>query len=139
MNELMNHIWFGSEWNNDIVETVFDFYINKEIIDDWVYVEEFADEALNFFGLKKNDFTSGYYYSISELVSIYLTKTDYLLHFSSDSIPMRNIKTLWIDECILTLDSNPQVKVCNLVWDRKYKEAKKSIKPSNFVHANLLF
>lgn len=99
--------------------------INKGIIDDWVYVEEFADEALNFFDLKKNDFTSGYYYSISELVSIYLTKTEYLLHFSSDSIPMRNIKTSWIDECISTLDSNPQVKVCNLVWDRKYKEAKK--------------
>jgi len=40
-----------------------------------VHVHEHAQEALDFFQLSKEKLGKGYYYSIAELVSIYLTKT----------------------------------------------------------------
>jgi hypothetical protein len=64
-------------------------WIDKGVIDQFVHVHEHAEAALNFFNLSKEKLGKGYYYSIAELVSIYLTKTKYLLHFSSDAFPKR--------------------------------------------------
>jgi hypothetical protein len=64
-----------------------------------------------------------YYYSIAELVSIYLCTTKYLLHFTGDSIPMRNTQFHWLLLLIQKLESNPQISVANLLWNRKIKEA----------------
>ena len=64
----------------------------KGVIDNWYLISDYEKEVLNFFELNKNSFIAnginGYYYSISELVSIYLSKSKYILHFSSDSIFM---------------------------------------------------
>ncbi len=97
--------------------------IDKGVIDQFVHVHEHADAALAFFNLSKEKIGKGYYYSIAELVSIYLTETTYLLHFSSDTIPEKNIPSNWLDQGIQVLEENSQVKVFNLTWDKKYKEA----------------
>ena len=98
-------------------------WIDKGVIDQFVHVHEHADRALNFFNLSKEKLGKGYYYSIAELVSIYLTKTKYLLHFSSDAIPEKNISYHWLQSGIDLLEKNPKVKVFNLTWNHRYKEA----------------
>lgn len=98
-------------------------WIDKGVIDQFVNVHEHAEAALDFFNLSKEKLGKGYYYSIAELVSIYLTKTKYLLHFSSDAIPEKNISFPWLQSGIDLLEKNPKVKVFNLTWNRRYKEA----------------
>ena len=63
-----------------------DQLIHDGILDDYVFVDDYASAALNFFKISKEDLGKGYYYSIAELVSIYLCETDYLAHFSGDTI-----------------------------------------------------
>jgi hypothetical protein len=102
-----------------------DKLIRKDIITKYVNVEEYAKATMEFFSLSRDKLGKGYYYSIAELVSIYLTETEYLLHFSGDSIVSENTPKNWLNEGIKTLQSNPNVKIFNLVWNKKYKEAKK--------------
>ena len=59
--------------------------VSAGVIDDFIFVSDYADETLSFFGLSKRDLGRGYYYSISELVSLYLCRTEFLLHFSGDT------------------------------------------------------
>ena len=89
-----------------------------------MHVHEHAQEALDFFQLSKEKLGKGYYYSIAELVSIYLTKTKYLLHFSSDAIPEKNIAFNWLQQGIHLLETNSEVKVFNLTWNHRFHEAK---------------
>jgi glycosyltransferase involved in cell wall biosynthesis len=96
-------------------------------------VEEYAQKALDFFSLSKEKLGAGYYYSIAELVSIYLTNTEYLLHFSGDSIVAPWTRKDWLSKGIATLKCKPEVKVFNLTWNRKYKDARRD---SKFVDKN---
>lgn len=105
------------------VESYAQRWIDKGVIDQFVHVHKHADAALAFFNLSKEKLGKGYYYSIAELVSIYLTETTHLLHFSSDAIPEKNIPLNWLNQGIQVLQENPQVKVFNLTWDKKYNEA----------------
>jgi len=100
-----------------------DKLISKSVIDQYIVVDQFAKEALDFFELSKESLGRGYYYSIAELVSIYLCNTKYLLHFSGDSIPMRNSNYKWLYILIKQLESNPQIGVANLLWNQKTEEA----------------
>lgn len=100
-----------------------DRLISRNIIDEYYVVDEHAEEALSFFGLKKDDFKGGYYYSIAELVSIYLCKTDYNLHFSGDAMMESACAFNWIDPAIGLMDQNKDVLVANPTWDHKYAEA----------------
>lgn len=97
--------------------------IDKGVLTNFYIVKDYADEALDFFKIKKDSFGQGYYYSIAELVSIYLCETKYLLHYSSDAILEKKIS--WIPQAMEKMENNPQIKVANPVWNRKYKEAKK--------------
>lgn len=98
-----------------------DKLVDSGILTSYVVVEDYADEALKFFDLKKESFKGGYYYSIAELVGIYLCKTEYLLHFSSDSILERPFN--WIGKSIQVMKRDPRVKVANPVWNRNTTEA----------------
>ena len=102
--------------------------VAKKIITKYVNVEDHAQAAMQFFSLSREKLGKGYYYSIAELVSIYLTKTEYLLHFSGDSIVSKGTPKNWLNEGIKTLKNNSNVKVFNLTWNKKYKEAKKESK-----------
>jgi hypothetical protein len=117
-------IYINNVKNPSIVEAHAQRLINEGVIDQFVHVQEHAQEALDFFHLSKEKLGKGYYYSIAELVSIYLTKTKYLLHFSSDSIPERNITGNWLQQGINLLETNSEVKVFNLTWNHRFHEAK---------------
>jgi len=106
----------------DLVKKEVDKLVSQNIIDNYYVVEEYADLVLDKLNITKESFKGGYYYSISELVSIYLCDTDYLLHFSSDSaIEPENVN--WIDKAINVMESNPIIIVANPVWNFKYDEA----------------
>ena len=101
-----------------------DLILNK-IIDKYVYVDAFADLALNHFNLSREKLGRGYYYSIAELVSIYLAKTEYLLHFSGDTIAADDVPPVWLEAGIKSLKDNRDVKVFNLTWNNSYDMAKR--------------
>lgn len=98
--------------------------VQKGIIDKYIVVEEYAQDALNFFGINTDDFKGGYYYSIAELVSLYLCKTDYLLHFSSDSYIV-NANNNWVSTAIDALSKNEKYIVANPLWDHDYEAGKR--------------
>jgi hypothetical protein len=85
-------------------------------------VEEHADEALRFFECDRSSFDGGYYYSIAELVAICLCTTDYLLHFSSDSIMWNDDE--WIDAAVDMMENDRRIVVANPTWNNKYHRAK---------------
>ena len=104
----------------DKVRSYADKLVANSTITEYIIVEDFAKETLDFFNLSKASLGRGYYYSISELVGIYLSKEDYILHFSSDSFLKEKIN--WIDSSIKEL--NKINKVVNFVWNNKFNEAK---------------
>ncbi len=81
--------------NYKIVTRAADKLISNGILTDYFLVDDYADKTLEFFNLTKEDLGNGYYYSISELVSIFLCTTKYLLHYSSDSI--LKVTSNWIN------------------------------------------
>lgn len=99
-----------------------DKLIARDVLSSYVIVDDYSKEALNYFDVTKESFKGGYYYSISELVSIYLCNTEYLLHFSSDSILEKPFN--WIDLSILKLQIDEKIKVANPVWNGNIFEAK---------------
>jgi hypothetical protein len=92
------------------------------VLSEYINVEEHAQNALDHFELSKESLGSGYYYSIAELVSLYLSKTDYLLHFSGDSLIAKETHKNWLELGLRVLEADPQVKVVNLSWDKYCKK-----------------
>ncbi|MFW5887138.1 MAG: hypothetical protein ACOCUL_05210 [Bacteroidota bacterium] len=105
-----------------LVKKSADKCINKNIIDSYVVVEDYAKETLSHFNLTIDSFKGGYYYSIQELTGIYLCETEYLLHFSGDTI-MRG-KSPWINQALQKLEENPQFLLANPSWDKSFAEAR---------------
>ena len=95
--------------------------VERDVITRYVFVDQHAREALDFFGLDRDSFRGGYYYSIQELVGIYLCRTEYLLHFAGDSILEGPFH--WIEQGIAKLEEDPRVKVVNCVPDGSVCEA----------------
>ncbi len=99
--------------------------VSAGVIDDFIFVSDYADETLSFFGLSKRDLGRGYYYSISELVSLYLCRTEFLLHFSGDTKANDNTPINWYHDALKLLAHATNVSVVNLTWDSKFREAEK--------------
>lgn len=99
-----------------------DSCIAKAILTSYVVVEDYAEEALDFFSITKESLGCGYYYSIAELVGIFLCNTEYLLHFSSDSM-LANPFT-WVDKALAKMGQDEHIKVANPTWNGRYHEAK---------------
>ena len=108
--------------NLSMVIRAADKLIDRGVLTDYYLVDKFSDRALKFFDLTKADLGIGYYYSISELVSIFLCKTEYLLHYSSDS-KLKN-KSNWIDLALEQFKNNKRIKVANPTWNQEYKQVK---------------
>ena len=96
-----------------------DQLIKDGVLDNYVFVDDYAAAALEFFGLRKSDLGKGYYYSIAELVSIYLCDTDYLAHFSGDATVPKRAPASWFDDAISLLNERADVSVVNMAWDYK--------------------
>lgn len=97
--------------------------IDQGVIDRFVLVKDFAAEALDFFGLTKEALGAGYVYSISELVSIYLCQTDYLLHFAGDACLKKPYH--WMEPTFELFEKNPDIKVATLVWNGRLDQVRK--------------
>ncbi len=87
---------------------------SKGVITGYHIVADYADEALKFFDIDKSSFGKGYVYSISELVAIYLCRTDYLLHFSGDTTLAR--RSSWIERTLELFERNPKIKTATPLW-----------------------
>jgi hypothetical protein len=95
---------------------------NDGTITEVVFVEDLAQQALAGLGIDKESFRGGYYYSIQELVGIFHCKTDYLLHFSSDSIQTNSEP--WIDQAVERMEANGALFAANPNWDETGRQAK---------------
>ena len=95
---------------------------DNKIIDNFYFVDDYIDEALKHFNISKDSFGKGYYYSSAELVGLYLSKSKYHLHFSSDSFMIKN-KHNWIIEACEILENNPNISVANPVWNFSFNSA----------------
>jgi len=93
---------------------------DRGVITEHILVDDHADAALDFFGLDRSDFKGGYYYSIQELVGVYLCKTDYLLHFSGDSILDGSFG--WIDQAVERMSCDSRIKTANCLWNHARDE-----------------
>ena len=112
--------------NRKKVETYAEKIVDKGVITDYFFVEDYIADALKNFQLTKETLGRGYYYSNHELVSIYLCDTDYLLYFTGDT--WLNEKVDWVEPSIVEMEKNLNFKVANPVWNGKYDEAKKEAK-----------
>lgn len=109
--------------NVEAVKAAAEIAVSNRVIDRFYVVEDYAEEALLYFNIAPDSFMGGYYYSIAELVSIYLCKTDYLFHFSSDTRLARRDKSDFIKESINLLESCADIAVVNPVWNYQFTEA----------------
>ena len=92
--------------------------IKKGVLTEFIHVAEYAKKALEYFELSEESLGLGYYYSIAELVSLYLTDTKYLLHFSGDTTIVSETPKDWLKKGLEILENDPQIKVFNLGWDK---------------------
>ncbi|HUQ18822.1 MAG TPA: hypothetical protein VM099_04345 [Gemmatimonadaceae bacterium] len=95
--------------------------VNSGILTDFLVVAEKEKSALDFYQLPKESLTSGFVYSIAELVGLYMCETDYLLHFSGDSRP--TTESTWLASALSRMESDARAKVANLTWNGNYAEA----------------
>lgn len=96
---------------------------NKGIIDNYYFAEDHSEEVLRHFEINRDQFNGGYYYSIAELTGIYFCKTEYLLHFSSDSFMVES-KVNWIDSAIEIFKKSQDIIIANPTWDYLFETAK---------------
>jgi hypothetical protein len=89
-------LYINNVKNDQQVIEVANQLVANGTIDSWILVEEHAEQALSYFNLSKEKLGVGYYYSISELVSIYLCDTKYLLHFSGDATVVKGASKDWL-------------------------------------------
>jgi hypothetical protein len=88
----------------------------------FVVVKDHAEEAMQFFRLSLESLGKGYVFSIAELVSIYICRTDFLLHFAGDVfIPHPNE---WLSKALDLMAADPRIKVANPTWNERYWEAR---------------
>jgi hypothetical protein len=116
-------VFINNVTSRDKVEKRVSKLKSKNIIDQYYFVEDYELEVLKFFNLKRENFTSGYYYSIQELTGIYLCDTPYLLHFAGDSI-LRKVgcHENWIESAIEIMNEENDFIVANASWDSTFKE-----------------
>lgn len=102
-----------------------DVKVANSVIDAYYIVDDYAERALKFFQIEKTSFGKGYYYSIAELVGLYLSQTTFHLHFSSDARMEPGVSGDWIVKAMELMRKNPEYVVANPTWNHKYKAAKK--------------
>lgn len=98
--------------------------VRQGVIDAYYVAEDYAREALDFFRIDRDSFGCGYYYSIAELVGLYLSRTAYHLHFSSDAYMEPNAAEPWIAQAIGLMETNPKYVTATPTWNRNFREAK---------------
>ena len=88
--------------------------MSRGLIDEAVLVKDHAQAALAFFELTENELGSGYPYSISEIVGLYLLRSELLVHLAGDTILAG--PTDWIPLAVDLMAERNDVAVVNLAW-----------------------
>ena len=100
-----------------------ELFLSRGVIDGYYVVAEHEKKVLDFFGLTREAFTTGYYYSIAELTALYLCKdADFLCHFASDVLPLKGEP--WIADAMTLMEQNPKIKAANLTWNNDFAGAR---------------
>ncbi|WP_245851007.1 glycosyltransferase family 2 protein [Paenibacillus herberti] len=97
--------------------------VDTGVLTSYVVVEEHSEEALRFFGLSREDFQGGYWYSIAELVSIYLCRTEYLLHYAGDCMLENAAK--WVEPALERMRLQPSIVCANPVPNGWFEDARR--------------
>ena len=137
INSIRKKLYINNVDNLSLVCSNADKLISKNIIDEYIIVDQYAEEALKFFEIDIDSFNGGYYYSISELVSIYLDKSDYLVHFSSDSDMVT--KYDWISDSIKLMRENNKIAVTNPKWNINWNYIDSYFEDNLFYYQNGTF
>jgi hypothetical protein len=87
-------------------------------IDTFVFVADDAPRVLYALDMSEAEFGAGYVYSIAELVGLFQSDADYLLHFSSDAYMVRHDG--WIAAAIATMNDHPEVMVAIPTWNASF-------------------
>ena len=108
--------------------------VDKGVISDYFFVEDYIDEALEYFELTKEALGKGYHYSNHELASVYLCKTNYLLFFTGDTSLTK--KSL-VQSALAEFEKNPEYKVSNLfgITSLMTQKSKRQVKSKIFMLA----
>lgn len=107
------------------------------VVDRVVAADDYEEEVLKFFQLKRSDFKAGpdahlyenvtddwvFYNARGILTALYFCNSDYFLYFTGDSYLNQEVQ--WIDKAIQLMQRKETFKVANLTWNDSYKEAKK--------------
>ena len=104
------------------VETAAKAAVARDDIDEYLFAEDHAAAALEFFQIDQASFGRGYLYSISELVGIYASSAAYLLYYMGDSFPKR--RHHWIAPALALMERQADLVVANPCWNDKFKKAK---------------
>lgn len=110
--------------------------VQEKVLSRIVFSEKIAKDVLSFFQLERSSFKVGddaiyyenvnpdwiYYNALGPLSAIYSCKSDYLLYVTGDvGLP---VDVSWIKKALFQMEKNPQIKVANLTWNERFKEAK---------------
>lgn len=91
-----------------------DILVARGVLTRWADVADHAEAALSCMHLSASALEQGYTYSVAELVGLFTARTDYLVHFSGDSILQSAVD--WITPSIRALRADPVFAVANPVW-----------------------
>lgn len=122
-------------------------HVQEGTLTRYVVAEEWAEEALTFFCLKRADFILRensygvtnpdwiYYNALGPLVAIYALQSDYLLYHTGDVWLESPVD--WIARSIRLMEKKLEIQVANLIWNNQVKEVKKESyrKSWNFFYA----
>lgn len=104
-------LYINNVKNRDVVEKEAQKQVKSGVVTSYVFVEDHAEGTLKHFGMTKDDFKGGYFYSIQELTGILLCKTKYLLHMTGDAIVSN--RESWINESAALMEKDPCIFAAN--------------------------
>jgi hypothetical protein len=107
-----------------VVAKAMDRLVEARVIDEFSIAEELADATLSAYEIDPASFKGGYPYSIAELVGVRASSSDYILHFSSDSIMEGRIRPAqWVEQALDVMRVRDDVVVANPAWNWRFRKA----------------
>lgn len=124
-NFAWRHVIINKVYNRRKVAALAESCKQKGLIDDYYFAEDYIDQALQHFGIKKSSFREGAYaFSRCQLVGLYLCKTDYLLHFTTDSYIKDANASTWVKDAIVLMEKYPKYACATPLWNHSLKGAR---------------
>ncbi len=93
--------------------------VDRGVLTRFCLAADHADETLRFFQIERDSFGVGYYYSIGELVGLYLCRTEYLLRFCGDSILREPADWVTPTLDLMRQDADGIIAAANPMWDQR--------------------